>query len=298
VTQQAARDVNVPARRRPVQRTITQLARRFLVHQAAPRFTPRQCGLAARTLLKLQSSWYQDTRVRPATWKNNQTDQQPSTCDRGDFTSWQTRTGSARPPTLAAMGRASVPGRRPPLPGPRPSGGRRPARRAPARSRRCRERAQPRPRLPAARAPLRCCHPAWPPAACAAEHRRSQLITSFCPHRYAVISWREACSELQDTAAAHGLNLERVRVQWRGAAVTLLLVGVHPPLHCSRAGRFRRRWSVKSLWVGKKCLWLRACVCCLSRCPLAAYPCLSWQADLVATAAGEPAGSRPAAPSI
>jgi len=57
VTQQAARDVNVPARRRPVQRTITQLARRFLVHQAAPRFTPRQCGLAARTLLKLQGSW-------------------------------------------------------------------------------------------------------------------------------------------------------------------------------------------------------------------------------------------------
>ena len=216
MTQQAARDVNVPARRRPVQRTITQLARRFLVHQAAPRFTPRQCGLAARTLLKLQSSWYQDTRVRPATWKNNQTDQQPSTCDRGDFTSWQTRTGSARPPTLAAMGRASVPGRRPPPPGPRPSGDRRPARRAPARSRRCRERAQPRPRLPAARAPLRCCHPAGPPAACAAEHRRSQLITSFCPHRYAVISWREACSELQDTAAANGLNLERVRrtVAW------------------------------------------------------------------------------------
>jgi len=57
VTQQAARDVDVPARRRPVQRTATQHARRFLVHQAATRVTPRQCDLATRKLLNLQLLW-------------------------------------------------------------------------------------------------------------------------------------------------------------------------------------------------------------------------------------------------
>ena len=57
MTQQAARDVDVPARRRPVQRTATQHARRFLVHQAATRVTPRQCDLATRKLLNLQLLW-------------------------------------------------------------------------------------------------------------------------------------------------------------------------------------------------------------------------------------------------
>jgi len=176
---------------------------------------------------------------------------------------------------LAATGRASVPGRRPPPPGPRPSGGRRPARQAPARSRRCPGHAQPRPRLPAARALLRRCHPALPPAACAAQHRRSQLATSFCSHRYAVIPWREACSELQDTAASHGLNLEHVR---RTAAWSC----------CSPAAR--RRASPIALQSRRPVQAATVCLelvppcgfCCLSSCPLLASLCLSWQADLVA----------------